>query len=244
MLRMLLALLLGATLTGVRAQKDSSLTKEFERMSAKERARVAKQEEVGAAKDSGFQAAMAEAETLFKQQQYDAALEKYQAARRLRPLNVHPKVKIQDLQALIKRREEARAKEIPLVPAPSIPVLPERTEVLDAAQPSGPAITSSEQPVKETATKPVLAPSRPRQAVAAPVRTSNSLSSSPAHKSPDGVNERMYMEGRAVVIERVLTVDGRSEVYRKVTHPWGAVNYFRDGSPVPERVWNASGAAR
>ncbi len=241
MVRTFLVLLLCASLTGLRAQKDSSLTKEFERMSAKERARVAKQEDEDAAKDRGFQTAMAEADALFKQQEYDEALEKYQAARRLRPLNVHPKVKIQDLQALIKKRDEARAQDVQPIATPIPPNVPNATaeekRSVEAPLPG----TAREQPVKEPA-KTTSAPSRPRPAIGVPVHTAPSPVVNPATTLPEGVNERMYMEGRAVVIERIVTVEGRSETYRKVSHPWGAVNYFRDGSPVPERVWNASGA--
>ena len=53
-------------------------------------------------------------------------------------------------------------------------------------------------------------------------------SGSPAPVDPalvlDGMEERMYVEGRATVLERKLNRNGRVEVYRKVTHPWGQIS--------------------
>lgn len=56
---------------------------------------------------------------------------------------------------------------------------------------------------------------------------------------PDGVTERSYLEGRAVVLERCLVANGRKEVFRRVSHPWGQVVHFRDGQAISEREWNA-----
>ena len=86
------------------AQRDSSLTSEFARMSAKERARIAREEGALAETDTAFQAAMRAGEEHFRAARYHEALDRYQRARNLRPHNVHPKVKIQDLQALLARQ--------------------------------------------------------------------------------------------------------------------------------------------
>lgn len=248
MFRSLLGLcLLLVALSGA-AQGDGSLTKEFEHLSAKERARIAKKEQEESAKDAGYQGVMAAAEALFRQGQYDEALLRYQEARDLRPLNVYPKVKIQDLQALIAKRDAAAAFEAPVVTVPPVPSPPLDT-ASKAPSPARieappPAAKPVPIPVEVKVTeKPRPEPSRPntpaQRPTPVPARTKE-----PQVAGPDGVEERMYMEGRAVVMERKLTNNGRTEVYRRVTHPWGQVNYFRDGIATSERIWQEAGGER
>ena len=57
---------------------------------------------------------------------------------------------------------------------------------------------------------------------------------------PDGLQERSFVEGRAVVLERRVVKEGVEAVYRKVTHPWGQVVHFRDGIAISEREWEAA----
>ncbi len=249
MLRTLLgSLLLLCSLLGM-AQGDDSLTREFERMSPKERARIAKKEQEESAQDPRYQAVMTAAEDLFRKQQYDDALLRYQEARDLRPLNVYPKVKIQDLQALIAKREAALAAQAQPaeVPAPAsppavvveepVPVTMEVVAIPAQPAPTPPkADTVKAQPEPKPRPAPMRAPVQQKPAPA--------VVQSEAPAGPDGVEERMYMEGRAVVMERKVTTKGRTELYRRVTHPWGQVNYFRDGIAISERVWQEAGGTR
>lgn len=92
--------------SGSFAQEDLSLTSEFAQLSAKERSKIAKKENMEAAGDVTFQGMMKEGEDLFQSGEYNAALDVFKNARQRRPYNVHPKVKIQDLQALIAMEEE------------------------------------------------------------------------------------------------------------------------------------------
>ena len=93
------------------AQPDG-LARDFEKLSAKERARIAKQEQDAAGKDPEYQAVMEAAVALVQGGQYEASMEKFKEARTMRPYNVYPKVKIQDLEALIARRD-AEAQPLP-----------------------------------------------------------------------------------------------------------------------------------
>src|SRR5688500_7347055 len=102
------------------AQRDSSLTEEFGKLSAKQRTKIAQQEEKDAANDLEFKQLMAEAENLFQQKAYDEALSVFKQARKKRPYNVHPKVKIQDLEAFIKERDNRSA--VPAVPIKHDPI--------------------------------------------------------------------------------------------------------------------------
>ena len=55
----------------------------------------------------------------------------------------------------------------------------------------------------------------------------------------DGLQERTFVEGRAIVIERRLVRGGVEAVFRKVSHPWGQVVHFRDGNAISEREWTS-----
>lgn len=247
MSRTLLSLFLFLAVTAGQAQ-DSSLTRDFDQLSAKERARIAKKEQEESAKDPRYQAVMVEAEDLFRTKQYDQALLRFQEARNLRPLNVYPKVKIQDLQALIAKRdaEVAARTEVMDQPPPPAPVpadtstkataivIPEIVTLKEAPPPPKPDTTQAVVRPKQTV---VVAREQPRQI------TSTTPVEPVKATGPDGVEERMYMEGRAVVLERKVTSHGHIEVYRKVTHPWGQVNYFHDGIATSERVWTEVGGA-
>lgn len=231
------------------AQGDSSLTRDFEHLSAKERARIAKKEQEESAKDPRYQAMMTEAEDLFRKQQYDDALVRYQEARNLRPLNVYPKVKIQDLQALIAKRDAEMMARTKVQAQPPVPILVPP----DTASKAAPPVTMEVVAVKEVAPLPkpdtTKAVVRPKQATVVakeqPRKVTTTAPVEPVKAAgPDGVEERMYMEGRAVVLERKITNHGHIEVFRKVTHPWGQVNYFRDGIAISERVWKETGGAQ
>jgi hypothetical protein len=214
---------------------------DFDHLSAKERSRIAKEEESGAPKDERYQAVMSEAESLFQQQRYDEALERFQEARDLRPYNVYPRVKIQDLQALIAKRDAAKSSAAPAVepdtlgpeaveppapreyphPKPGLPAEPhDRTQQVDL-EPRG----------NDSGTRPPTTTGRTEPTV---VRTERLPEKA---REPQEEGELIYMEGRAVVVERRVAQEGRIAVFRKVTHPWGAVVYFKDAAAIPERMW-------
>lgn len=206
---------------------------EFNGLSAKERSRIAKAEEEGASHDTQYQAIMAQAENLFRDQHFDKALERFSEARDLRPYNVYPRVKIQDLQALIARREEAEAQE----------QLKEQT----VASGTQAAVLPTSEAVQPT-TPVVLAPSTPKPAASGSASIDATSSQQrgpqpqparakvPADTPQEG--ERIYKEGRAVVVERSTVLEGKLAVFRKVVHPWGETMFFRDGASITERAWN------
>mgnify|MGYP003382248235 CR=1 FL=1 len=224
-----------------RGQPDQSLTPEFAGMSAKERARVAKAEQENAAKDIHFQGVMTEAEALFQEQRFDEALDKFKEARSLRPLNVFPKVKIQDLQALIAKRNAEAANAKPAEPEQTAPAVRVELAPDPETKPTDTAPESLRPPVIEE-----------KQVVPSPVRREPKNAapqvSEPAKEleavKPDGTQERSYVEGRAVVLERRVVRNGVEAVYRKVTHPWGQVVHFRDGIAISEREWVEAASSR
>lgn len=204
-----------------------SLTEQFPNMSAKERSRIAEREQSEASKDQAYQELMRRADEAFRSARYEEALKGYEEARSVRPYNVYPKVKIEDIRALLAKRAAVDT--------------PANVDTVTTPPPTPPPMPASDPPAEvvrmvppttnlpEPAPDPVPGPG----AVAPPAQRSSPLA--PAA----GVIERRYKEGNAHVIERVVTVDGRTVIYKRVFHAWGQVFYFEDGKPVDERVWNA-----
>lgn len=253
-----LAFLALAAAAQAQATDPASLTEEFSRLSPKERARIARKEQEEARLDTAYQRVMASAEEQFQQARYEDALAGYEQGRRMRPLNVYPKVKIQDIQALIKKRDEEVAKaaaiapvtkEVPIVPA-VVPTEPVGAAIAPREDPPAPADVA---PVPEAVHRPIEpAPLPEKRTPASPtapivrntVRTARTeASKTPLREAvprlPDGVRENRYREGNADVIERVVTRSGKSTVYKRTENKWGQVYYFEDGKPIDARVWKA-----
>ncbi len=223
--RLALALALLAMAFEGTGQSRKPLTDGFDRLSAKERTRIAEKETADAALDTAYQRWMQQGDTEFREQRYDEALEAYMEARRLRPYNVYPKVKVEDLQALIRKREAAKTlppedgpEPIPVpsppMESPSGAIAPVQTATPSAKSPVGPA-----QPREATHVEPQV----PKAETLPPITE----------------GQRVYMEAGAVVTERVTDEDGRPVLYKKVAHPWGQTFYFKDGRSIPEREWQA-----
>lgn len=247
------------------AAQEEGLARDFEKLNAKERARIAKEEQEAAHVDVGFQAVMTQAEDLFRHLRYEESMAKFKEARRMRPYNVYPKVKIQDLQALIARRD-AKAAAAALVPGsvitaeasaePPVPVVQAPVELVSPANPEpvSPARLVISDPVREPSAEVSDAP-RPT-VVEEPVRVVFAEKAAPPVEAVPRVmappteapvlveGERVYKEGRSVVVERTVQQDGHLVVFRKVTHPWGEVNHFRDGVPVSARAYQQAMDAR
>ncbi len=247
----LILLLFGSTLVA----QDPGLAGDFDRLSAKERTRIAREEEERAAADVAYQAVMSEAENLFREKRYDESLEKYKEARTLRPYNVYPRVKIQDLQALIAKieqeeRDSLKAREEPELEVREEPVLRIREEPVPEEREEAIAVPPTREPRIERTVEELVPPPTPREApvspppvvqpklekVAPPMERPRSTM---ANDEPEdeGEYERILREGRALVVERRVYREGRPVIFRKVQHPWGEVVHFRDGIAIPARTW-------
>lgn len=218
---------------------QDELTEGFARLSAKERARLARQEESEAALDTQFQQAMASAEESFRQKRYEEAMARYEQARAMRPLNVYPKVKIDDLRALIARRDSLAAlnavpEPVPIPDPQPQPAVGPEADAPPPVQPAPGPARMEEAPVPRPALRQEVPPVV-RTPTPAPV-----VDRTPAPEPeliPDGMTERTLREGRAIVLERVKVVDGQRAVWRRVSHPWGEVVYFKDGLPISSGAW-------
>jgi len=236
-------LILAVDLLQAQPPNQESLTEEFPGLTAKERSRIAKKEVEEAAADTAYRSIMDAAEDLFRQQRYEEALKAYQQARLKRPYNVYPKVKIHDLEGMIGARNAAATEPAvePPAPVPPVPAIP--VAAVPTASPRPPVQADPVVPAKAT-----VPPAKPGPAAvatpspAAPIKVANTdrppvqKEALPVPKT-DGLVERTYKEGNAHVIERTVTQEGRSAVYKRVIHPWGTIYHFRDGKSIDERVW-------
>ena len=245
------------------AQDEESLTQEFPELSAKERSRIAEREAAEAPRDEAFQAVMRTAEELFRSGRYEESLDRYLEARRMRPYNVFPKVKIQDLQALLAKQAEeqgpADAATGTLAPAPGV-VVP--AGVTEPPEPGAVVVTETPEPPIERAAEVTVVPSTPssppeeaklakepspevpRPKVVVPPKARVPVTGTPGPDKEigatpaEGTEERRYREGRAEVLERRVTLGGQTTVYRMVRHPWGAVFHFKDGEAISATAWD------
>lgn len=208
--------------------QEGSLTKDFPKLTAKERSRIAAKEAEEAAADQAYQARMQEAERAFQDKRYEDALTAYEQARELRPYNVYPKVKIEDLKALLKRQAEAApATTAAAEPPPPVPSAPAAPPVVER-----PAVQPMPAPPAKPVGRPVVV-TPPRTQVREP----RPEPERPKDPPPISLEERTYREGNAIVVERAVDDGGQRVVYKRVSHTWGQVFYFKDGLSVDERIW-------
>jgi hypothetical protein len=239
------ALLLVAACAGLLVQAqgmEDQLALALKDMNPKQRSKLAARETAEAQQDSAYQHAMSDAEAAFRTEQYEEALANYRKAREIRPYNVYPKVKIQDLQVLIQQRK-AESQGVEPVPAS-----PSDGDSLRSAAKAKPAV-AEEPRVKAPApqeigsapppTRPMPPPeSKPEQAIA-PERPAPRLEtpSMPDGRSTAISGERVYMEGGAVVTERTVSEGGRTTVYKRVVQRSGQVFHFKDGRAITALEW-------
>lgn len=225
------------------AQPDQ-LTDEFSKLSPKERARIAKEEDANAAADAPFQALMAKAEELFRAKDFDGAMAVFKEARTLRPYNVYPKVKIEDLRVLIAKRDAEQASQAPPPPPPE-PVIvqgsPDPAPVKVEAEPTPTRVEP--EPLRAPAPVKHSEPThRPTPVVTKPTEkpVERVAQHDPEPESPLEEGERVYREGRSIVVETAASEDGRIIIYKKVSHPWGEEHFFREGLTISERAYKAA----
>lgn len=219
--------LYGSPLLAAAQEKEGSLTTEFPKLSAKERSKIAAREDQDARQDQAYQALMEQAEAHFRAGDLEQALEGFEQARKLRPYNVYPKVKIEDLKAMIAARTpEAGPPAVVKDPPPPDPTI-------GKAEPTSVVPPAVQKPAVDTPPRPV--PRTDRTTVQEP-RTKPVDQAAVVVAVP---GERRFKEGQAHVIERTEVSDDGPVVYKRAAHPSGQVFYFKNGRSIEAREWNA-----
>ena len=232
LVRTLLAITVLALAMPIRAQEADPLIEGLKHLSPKERSQMAAKETTEAESDSAYQAVMQLAEAAFREARYEDALSAYEQARKMRPYNVYPKVKIQDLQVLLKRREQKSSQ---AAPTEATGTLPEVTP-----SPSRPGTSGSTSPPTDPGPVDVGHPAERPSARPDPIRPAAkpSKGEDPVSSKPLIPGERTYMEGGAVVTERVVEEEEKLVVYKRVVQRSGQVFHFKDRRPIPAQVWD------
>ncbi len=221
-------ILYGSPLLAGAQEKEGSLTTEFPKLSAKERSKIAAREDQDARQDQAYQALMEQAEAHFRSGELEKALEGFEQARKLRPYNVYPKVKIEDLKAMIAARTpEAGPSTVVNDPPPPAPAV---VPVVEQDPVNAPVVV---KPKVETPPPPI--PRTDRTAV--PEARHERVGQAPVVVAVPG--ERRYKEGQAHVIERTEDAEDGPVVYKRAAHPSGQVFYFKNGRSIEAREWNA-----
>lgn len=231
-------------------QLSATAQEEFAELSSKERISIAKEEEREAKKDAEFQKTMQEGHELFMQKHYLKAIRKYEKAQERRPYNVYPKVIISDIElsmadTLVTLRA---AEELELPQEKPEPNKPETKPVQKEVKPeSDPNQRIDEWERQERERRQKERDAREREAAEREIEKANvegleTLSIDDyqrelGSKFPTGVTETISKEGNKTITKRIVVKDGKGNEYKKVTHNWGGVFYFKNGEAVTERVW-------
>lgn len=220
-------LLCGISAMATAQGKKAALAKDFDKLPAKERTRIAARETRESAEDTAYQAVMHRGDQAFQAGQYEVALAAFREARKLRPYNVYPKVKIEDLQALISKRAAEQPGTTPPAPDAGGPGTGAAVPGLPAAQGTVPSAPATPPPVQVARPSPTAPPPVQPPAIRAESAPSPTM------------GERVYKEAGAVVTERTVEDGGKPVTYKKVVHPWGQTFYFKDGLSIPAGQWSA-----
>jgi hypothetical protein len=68
-------------------------------------------------------------------------------------------------------------------------------------------------------------------------KTSEAFRQALAIKYPEGVTEELIEDERKTTIRRIVVIGNSGAEYLKVKHVWGGLYYFKNGTAVPEYIW-------
>lgn len=235
---------------------ELSAQEKFADLSAKERIDIAEQEAIEAAQDAVFQEMMQKGHALFKEEHYLKAIHAYEKAQDRRPYNVYPKVIIADIELsmkdTLKTLRAAEQREL----QKDKPILENKSEEVkkDKSDTDTPEETREERMQKLNQWEAQERRERERRREAQnenqePAKiqiegdikqlSAEDYQKSLAQKYPDGITEKVTSKGNKVIVERIVVADGEGNKYKKVTHSWGGIFYFKNGDAVTERVWKS-----
>lgn len=247
---LLMACFISATLA---AQPDLS------GLSAKERAELARQEQLEAATDQNFLQVMDQAHAHFVKKEYLKSIRQYERAGELRPLNVYPPVKIRDIELAMKdtleilrqkEKEEQQSDTTPTEIADK-PQMPDREKEMEEFREKEQnrqqkAEQWEQQQRRQLAHQRALKKEEDeksrelteQQGADVPQTSLEEFQLDLAKQYNEGVTQRTYQEGQRVITERIVVKGDKGNEYKRVEHPWGGKFFFKNGTPISEETWN------
>jgi tetratricopeptide (TPR) repeat protein len=233
---------------------QATAQKDWSKMSANEKIKLAKKEQKAAKKDPAYLALMNEALSLFQAGKMEEAKVKYTEAHELRPDNVYPMVMLDDIEIAMnmpivesqeeKIEEEIVTEEIAIetldeeifeeenqIEAEEIAIeeeeVAEETEVLEITEEDSEIIVRDEPEMKiKKDAKLVVTPE------------TVTINHPPKVYEKDGVYKESFKEGSANVEQVTIVEKNVATIYRKVSHSWGAIYYFQDGEAITKAEWD------
>jgi hypothetical protein len=221
----------------------------FSSLSAKERLKIAKLEEVESEEDEEYQTNMKEGHELFQQGQYLKAVHKYELAGEKRPFNVYPKIIITDIELSMKdtlkvlRAEEERIKkEDQLKNNSSIEKKVENLihtneqKKLDEWERSERDKLNKEREQKNNNLNSVT---KNQTGADVPTMSIEDFRKELGKSNKSGITELIYTEGNKTITKRIVVSNNLGDEYKKVvSNNWGGVFYFKNGVSITERIWD------
>jgi hypothetical protein len=224
----------------------------FSSLSAKERLKIAEQEEAQSETDAAYQTMMKDGHELFQQGMYLKAVHKYEEARDKRPFNVYPKIIITDIELSMKdtlkilRAQEEKLKSEEKLKNTSQAEIKNSNPNYD----SNHAIEQKKLDDWEKSERERLEKQR-EQKIQKPESTEIQKSGADVPKMsiddfrkelgvkyPNGFTEEVYTEGNKTITKRIIVVNSKGDEYKKVvSNNWGGVFYFKNGVSITERIW-------
>lgn len=230
-------------------QLKAEAQKDFSELSAKQRIKIAEEEQVQAATDHTFQQEMELGHELFKQKHYLKAIRAYEQAQKKRPYNVYPKVKITDIelsmkdtlvqlreaekQELSQQRDRIEPEKKPDQQQPN-ETEKERLEKLDNWEKKERERMAREREREDKKSEPL-----PESGGDVPKISLEDYQKELAQKYPSGITEEEYKEGNKSITKRIVVRGGKGNEYKRVEHSWGGVFYFKNGEAITDRVWKS-----
>lgn len=224
---------------------------DWSNLSPNQKIKLAKKEQKEAKKDPEYLKLMEEALVLFQEGKFEEAKEKYSAAHTRRPDNVYPMVMLDDIEVAmnlpqVETTEEIVEKEIiEEIIDEEIAIESPEEEILEAeieieVEIEDVTIEEIEEEPLEKENTQILVPVEPEVVINREIKASTEktiINHPPKVYEKDGVYREKLKEGNADVEQITIVEKGIGTVFRKVSHAWGAVYYFKDGDAISKSEW-------
>ena len=217
---------------------------DWSKMTANQKIKLAKKEQKAAKKDPEYLKLMEEALALFQDGKFDEAKNLYTAAHNRRPDNVYPMVMLDDIEV---------AMNMPIVEEIVEEVIIEETvveEITPIIEEENAEVVEEIKVVEDEKVEEIAVEPEP---IVVPIATEKKLEEEKKEITvnekvviehpvkvydEDGVYKEDLKEGNATINQVTIVEKGVAVVFRKVSHPWGAVYFFQNGDPITKSEWN------
>lgn len=213
-------------------------------LSANQKIRLAKKEQKAAKKDKEYLQLMEEALSYFQAKEYDKAQEKYKAAHLRRPDNVYPMVMLDDIQVALEKEEETViVEEIIEEEVIEEELTTPQVEIIEPEVLEEEFVEEQKIEMEEQSEDPITIPKDPEIEITETQKPDLHperkvvIKQEPKVYLEDGTFFSNFKEGSADIEQIDIVVKGVNTRYRKVSHSWGAIYYFKNEDSITKDEW-------